>query len=180
MTGRMDNSSPTTTMRVRNFDPSTPRRRSANNFSRLRANTNVSATNSRKTTAERVAKKRSCWLVSGLRNGRSNEVCDRTIPKTSKRATANRMIVLLRRDRSLETRVEVRGDTQFCARTNEPENLDCASLRPNYSQRSRGKYLAVRSYELGEWWRLTPDCSIRLGKNLPSGHSAHRGFDFRQ
>src|SRR5437016_12490720 len=149
MTGSMDSSSPTTTMRVRNLDPSTPRRRSANNFSRLRANTKVSATNRRKTTAERVAKKRSCWLVSGLRNGRSNEVWDRTIPKTSKRATASRMIVLLRRDRSLDTRVGVGAATEFCDRTNEPnepETLDYAGCGLNYSQPACGRYFVVRSY----------------------------------
>src|SRR5919109_1383659 len=144
MTGRIDNNRPTTTIRVRNLDPSTPRRRSANNFSRLRANTNVSATNSRKTTAERVAKKRSCWLVSGLRKGRSNEVCDRTIPNTSKRAIASRMIVFLRRERSLETRAGLGVDTRLCTRTRQPENLGYAGLRLNYSQRSRGKHLAVR------------------------------------
>ena len=54
-TGSDDNNRAPATMRVRNFDPNTPKRRSAKSFSRLRISTKVSATNSRKISAERAA-----------------------------------------------------------------------------------------------------------------------------
>ena len=43
------------TMRVRNFEPRTPRRRSANSLSKLRRRTNVKATNNRKIKADSAA-----------------------------------------------------------------------------------------------------------------------------
>ena len=56
ITGTNDSRSAPATMRVRNFDPSTPSRRSAKSFSRLRIKTNVRATNSRKINADKAAK----------------------------------------------------------------------------------------------------------------------------
>ena len=60
ITGTKESSNAPTTMRVRNFEPNTPRRRSANSFRRLRNRTNVSATNSRKISAESAANTTIC------------------------------------------------------------------------------------------------------------------------
>src|SRR5712692_1117879 len=98
MTGRNESSNPPTTRRVRNLDPRTPSLRSANSFSRLRASTNVSATNS------------SCWLVAGLRNGRSNEDWESRIPNSTKIPIASRTIIFFRLGASL-LRVELGVDT---------------------------------------------------------------------
>src|SRR5713101_9210912 len=106
MTGRNESSKPPTTSRVRNLDPRTPSLRSANSFSRLRASTKVSAKNKRKMTAESAAKNRSCWLVSGLRNGRSNEDWESRIPKRTKIPIASRTIIFFRLGVSL-LRVEL-------------------------------------------------------------------------
>src|SRR5437016_8278642 len=99
MTGKNDSNSPPTTSRVRNFEPRTPSRRSAKSFRRLRARTNVRATNSKKINAERAAKDKRgkrCWLVSGLRNGRSKDDWERRIPKSRRIPIASKMITFLR------------------------------------------------------------------------------------
>src|SRR5262249_52386432 len=111
MTGRNERSKLTTTKRVRNFDPRTPSLLSAKSLSRLRARTKVRATKSRKMSAESEAKTRSCWLVSGLRNGRSNEVSERRIPKTRKRPMAAKMMTFLRLEVFSSLRVELDVDT---------------------------------------------------------------------
>ena len=52
MTGTKESNSEPTTMRVRNFEPKTPMRRSASSFSRFRTSTNVSATNNKEMSTE--------------------------------------------------------------------------------------------------------------------------------
>src|SRR5712692_7982115 len=73
-----------TTSRVRNFDPSTPNRRSANSLIKLRARTKVKVTNRRKTTAERATKNTVCWLFAGLMNGKSKDVCASRRPNSTR------------------------------------------------------------------------------------------------
>src|ERR1700690_231221 len=95
MTGRNESKRLPTTKRVRNFDPRTPSLRSAKSFRRLRARTNVSATNRRKISAEREAKKSNCWLVFGFR-GRSKEVNESSTANSSAIPTASGMMTFFR------------------------------------------------------------------------------------
>src|ERR1700690_60216 len=95
MTGRNESKRLPTTRRVRNFDPRTPSLRSAKSFRRLRAKTNVSATNRRKIKAEREAKKSNCWLVFGFR-GRSKEVNESNTAKSSAIPTASGIMTFFR------------------------------------------------------------------------------------
>src|SRR5579864_5042783 len=83
-------------MRVRNFEPSTPSRRSANSLSRLRASTNVSATKRRKINAERAKKTAISWLLPGRRNVRSKAVCETRMASKRKTAIASRIMYCLR------------------------------------------------------------------------------------
>src|SRR5436190_15565922 len=96
MTGINDSSRLPTTRRVRNFDPRTPSRRSANSLIRLRARTNVSVTNSRNTRAESAARKTVCWLLAGLINGRSNDDSDSNTPNSSKLPIERKIMSFLR------------------------------------------------------------------------------------
>src|ERR1700722_8213761 len=83
-------------MRVRNFDPSTPSLRSANNFNRLRESTKNKATKSRKIKIEIAANTAISWLFPGVRNFRSKAVCETRIASKRKTATAKRIIARLR------------------------------------------------------------------------------------
>src|ERR1700689_1212271 len=94
--GRNESRRLATTRRVRNVDPKTPMRLSANSFSKFRANTNVSATNKRKTSTDTEAKNSSCWFVSGFKNGKSKDVCGRMTAKTSTTPMDRRMTAFLR------------------------------------------------------------------------------------
>src|ERR1700733_6388968 len=94
--GTDERSRPPTTMRVRNFDPRTPRRRSANSFNKLRESTKKSATNNRKIKIEIAAKTAISWLLPGVRNLRSKAVCETRMTSRKKTATARRMIARLR------------------------------------------------------------------------------------
>lgn len=96
--GTDESNNPPTTMRVRNFDPNTPSRRSANNFNRLRESTKNRATNSRKMRIEIAAKTTISWLLPGVRNFRSNAVCDTRMASRRNTLTAKRMIARLRLD----------------------------------------------------------------------------------
>ena len=96
MTGRKESRRLPTTSRVRNLDPSTPRRRSANNFSRLRQSTKVSTTNNRNTINESATRNTVCWLVAGLMNGRSKDDSESKIPNKSRLPTVSRMMIFFR------------------------------------------------------------------------------------
>ena len=98
MTGSDDSKSAPATMRVRNFEPSTPRRRSANSFSRLRIRTNVSATNNRKINAESAAKTTMSWLFPGRRKVSSKAVCETRMASKTKTEIASRIITCFRCD----------------------------------------------------------------------------------
>src|SRR5438270_8499479 len=96
MTGRKESSKLPTTRRVRNFDPSTPIRRSAKSLIRFRASTKVSVTNSRNTNADRAARKTVCCVVLGLIKGRSNEDSESKIANSTRLPADSRMISRLR------------------------------------------------------------------------------------
>src|SRR5262249_4128848 len=149
MTGRIDSSSPTTTMRVRNFDPRTPRRRSAKSLSRFRARMKVNATNNRKTSAERAAKNRSCWLVSGFRKGRSKEVCDRTMPNTTSMASPSRTNAVRRRRFSGSRLSKVMGKSsaipQLRVWTRSSDRVPCKQLYPQRLRALGGRYRERRA-----------------------------------
>src|SRR5579864_5447876 len=96
MTGTDESKSAPATMRVRNFEPSTPRRRSAKSFSRLRSKTKVRATKSRKISAESAAKTAMSWLFPGLRKFRSKAVCEIRIASSKKTEIDSRITTCLR------------------------------------------------------------------------------------
>ena len=96
MTGRKESRRLPTTSRVRNLDPRTPKRRSANNFNRLRQSTKVSTTNNRKTINESATRNTVCWLVAGLMNGRSKDDSESKTPNNSRLPIVNRMMIFFR------------------------------------------------------------------------------------
>ena len=86
MTGPSDSSSAPITMRLRSLDPMAPVLRSAYSRSRVRSSTNVSATNSRKISADSAAKISVSSLVSGCRNVSLNVACEKITPNSRKTA----------------------------------------------------------------------------------------------
>ena len=94
--GVNDISSAPKTIFVRNFEPSTPMRRSASSLSRLRSSTNVSATNNRKTSADNAVRRTVCCTPPGLRNVRLNACCDTRTKNRRTMAMPRPMIRALR------------------------------------------------------------------------------------
>ncbi len=85
-------------MRVRNFEPSTPMRRSANSLRRLRNRTKVRATNNREMRKVRAQKTRISSLLPGRRKFGSKAFCETRMASRSRTATASRMMACLRPD----------------------------------------------------------------------------------
>src|SRR3954465_6905129 len=79
ITGTAERSSEPKTILERNFEPSTPVRRSAKSLSRLRASTKQSATVISRMRVETATKTKVCCELSGLRIGvRLNAFCEKT------------------------------------------------------------------------------------------------------
>src|SRR5579863_9619490 len=95
-TGTNESSSAPATMRVRNFEPRTPMRRSANSFSRLRNRTKVKATNNSEMRKVRAQKTRISSLLPGRRKLGSKAFCETRMASKSKTAMASRMMARLR------------------------------------------------------------------------------------
>src|SRR5205814_9685736 len=96
MTGMKESSRLPTTSRVRNFDPSTPSLRSANNLIRLRNSTNVRAPKSSETSNVNATSETVCWFVLGLMNRSSNDERENRIPNSGRPAAASHRITFLR------------------------------------------------------------------------------------
>src|SRR5258708_1879558 len=150
MTGIKESSRLPTTRRVRNFDPSPPRRRSAKSLIKLRARTKVRVTNRRKTTAERATRNTICWLFAGLMNGKSKDVCANNSPNNTTMTAVKTMASLFRLGR--------RG-------IGLPEAI--------------GQELCRRRKRITEF-NYKPGLTGFWGRRDRSGHCSHRGTDFMQ
>src|SRR5579863_4042398 len=85
-------------MRVRNFEPNTPMRRSAKSFSRLRNRTKVRATNNREMRKVSAQKTRISSLLPGRRKLGSKAFCETRIASKSRTAIASKIMARLRLD----------------------------------------------------------------------------------